>query len=149
MMGVPRTPEEHTAIARRRLEMERNSGSRESLRGLELTLEQFERVEAEAQKLDGWADDLKLGLEREIKELDRRIKETRTKSKGAATLAEKLEAQKEQRNLEAQRDKRRRDLFARQDEIEARRSRLIEDLERMLGQTVDEQVILCCEWELN
>ncbi len=103
----------------------------------------------ETEKLDAWADDLKLGLEREIKELDRRIKETRTKSKGAATLAEKLEAQKEQRNLEAQRDKRRRDLFARQDEIEARRSRLIEDLERMLGQTIDEQVILCCEWELN
>lgn len=55
----------------------------------------------ETEKLDAWADDLKLGLEREIKELDRRIKETRTKSKGAATLAEKLEAQKEQRNLEA------------------------------------------------
>jgi ERCC4-related helicase len=102
----------------------------------------------ESEKLDAWADDLKLGLEREIKELDRRIKETRTKSKGAATLAEKLEAQKEQRNLEAQRDKRRRDLFARQDEIEARRSRLIEDLERLLGQSVNEQVILCCEWEL-
>lgn len=103
----------------------------------------------ETEKLDAWADDLKLGLEREIKELDRRIKETRTKSKGAATLAEKLEAQKEQRNLEAQRDKRRRELFARQDEIEARRSQLIEDLERMLGQTVDEQVILCCEWEMS
>ncbi|MGA7875204.1 MAG: hypothetical protein WCA08_06035 [Desulfoferrobacter sp.] len=27
--------------------------------------------ETEAEKLDGWADDLKLGLEREIKELDR------------------------------------------------------------------------------
>jgi ERCC4-related helicase len=103
----------------------------------------------ETEKLDAWADDLKLGLEREIKELDRRIKETRTKSKGAATLVEKLEAQKDQRNLEAQRDKRRRDLFARQDEIEARRSRLIEDLERMLGQTVDEQTILWCEWELT
>jgi adenine-specific DNA-methyltransferase len=31
--------------------------------------------EAEAEKLEGWADDLKLGLEREIKELDRHIKE--------------------------------------------------------------------------
>ncbi len=33
--------------------------------------------EAEADKLDGWADDLKVGLEREIKELDRQIKEAR------------------------------------------------------------------------
>ena len=41
----------------------------------------FERnarfFEAEAEKLDGWADDLKLGLEREIKEFDRQIKEAR------------------------------------------------------------------------
>lgn len=99
MMGVPRTPEEHTAIARRRLEMERNSGPQRwagmadtlgplgvglmlfpptallgagltggsllakavggggpdpadnPLLGLELTLQQFERVEAQAQKL--------------------------------------------------------------------------------------------------
>ena len=34
----------------------------------------------EADKLDGWADDLKLGLEREIKELDRQIKEARRTS---------------------------------------------------------------------
>ena len=36
--------------------------------------------EAEADKLDGWADDLKLGLEREIKELDRQIKEARRRA---------------------------------------------------------------------
>lgn len=31
--------------------------------------------EQEVQKLDAWADDLKLGLEQEIKEIDREIKE--------------------------------------------------------------------------
>jgi ERCC4-related helicase len=35
----------------------------------------------ETEKLDSWADDLKVGLEREIKELDRQIKEVRTKSR--------------------------------------------------------------------
>jgi len=30
----------------------------------------------ETDKLDGWADDLKLGLEREIREMDRVIKES-------------------------------------------------------------------------
>ena len=59
----------------------------------------------ETEKLDAWTDDLKVGLEREIKELDRAIKECRTKGKGAATLAEKLEHQKEQRTLKATRDK--------------------------------------------
>ncbi len=102
--------------------------------------------EDQSEKLDAWADDLKLGLEREIKELDRHIKEARARSKAAATLAEKLELQKEQKGLEAQRDRRRRELFTRQDEIEAHRSRLIDDLERLLAQSFEEHEVLCCAW---
>jgi superfamily II DNA or RNA helicase len=103
----------------------------------------------EAEKLDDWADDLKVGLEREIKELDRRIKEARTKSKGAATLADKLAAQKEQRDLEGQRDKKRRELFDRQDEIQRKRDGLIDELERQLKQEIAVSTLLTCEWELK
>jgi len=103
----------------------------------------------ESEKLDAWADDLKVGLEREIKELDRAIKESRTKSKGAATLAEKLEYQKEQRTLEASRDKKRRELFERQDEIQQRRDGLIDELEKQLEQKITNRTILSCEWELK
>lgn len=100
----------------------------------------------ETEKLDGWADDLKVGLERELKELDRRIKETRTKGRAAATLAEKLEAQRLQRDLEGQRDKRRRELFSRQDEIQQSRDRLIDQLEAQLRQRIDVQPVLLVEW---
>jgi len=103
----------------------------------------------ESEKLDAWADDLKIALEQEIKELDRRIKETRTKSKGAATLAEKLDAQKAQRELEAQRDKKRRELFARQDEIQGRRDQLITELEVQLQQQVELRTLFNIEWELK
>jgi exonuclease VII large subunit len=103
----------------------------------------------ETEKLDAWADDLKVGLEREIKELDRQIKETRTKSKGAATLADKLQAQKEQRDLEGLRDKKRRELFNRQDEIQARRDQLIEELESQLGQKISQRTLFSCEWEVT
>lgn len=102
----------------------------------------------ESEKLDAWADDLKVGLERAIKELDSRIKEVRTKSKGAATLADKLAAQKEQRDLEGQRDKKRRDLFDRQDEIQRKRDGLIDELERQLKQEIAVSTVLTCEWEL-
>jgi hypothetical protein len=102
----------------------------------------------ESEKLDSWADDLKVGLEREIKELDRAIKESRNKSKGAATLAEKLEYQKEQRTLEGSRDKKRRELFERQDEIQHRRDNLIDELEKQLEQQITNRTILSCEWEL-
>ncbi len=103
----------------------------------------------ESEKLDAWADDLKVGLEREIKELDRAIKESRTNSKGAATLAEKLEYQKEQRTLEASRDKKRRELFERQDEIQQRRDGLIDELEKQLEQKITNRTILNCEWALS
>ena len=103
----------------------------------------------ESEKLDAWADDLKVGLEREIKELDRRIKEVRTKSKGAATLADKLAAQKEQRDLEGHRDKKRRELFDRQDEIQQKRDDLIEELELQLKQEIAVRPVLAFNWELQ
>ncbi|MBN8449415.1 MAG: DEAD/DEAH box helicase family protein [Candidatus Accumulibacter sp.] len=103
----------------------------------------------ETEKLDAWADDLKVGLEREIKELDRQIKEARTKSKGAATLADKLQAQKEQRDLEGQRDKKRRELFDRQDQIQTRRDSLIDELERQLGQRVTTTQLFAVEWKVS
>jgi superfamily II DNA or RNA helicase len=103
----------------------------------------------ETEKLDTWADDLKVGLEREIKELDRQIKEARTRSKGAATLADKLQAQKEQRDFEAQRDKKRRELFNRQDEIQAKRDNLIDELEKQLEQQVTTTGLFAVEWEVQ
>jgi adenine-specific DNA-methyltransferase len=56
--------------------------------------------EAEADKLDGWADDLKVGLEREIKEMDKQIKEARRGATTALTLEEKLAGQKQIKALE-------------------------------------------------
>ena len=99
--------------------------------------------------MDTWADDLKVGLEREIKDLDRRIKEVRTLGKGAASLSEKLAAQKNQRDLETQRDRKRRELFDRQDEIQARRDGVIDELEKQLQQQVTAIQLFALEWEVK
>ena len=80
--------------------------------------------EMEANKLDGWADDLKVGLERELRELDRQIKEARRAATVALTLEEKLAGQKAVKALEAERSTKRRTLFDEQDRIDARRSEL-------------------------
>ena len=86
--------------------------------------------EQEVQKLDAWADDLKLGLEQEIKEIDRQLKDVRSTTATAPTLEEKLSWQKRQRELEGKRGKLRRDLFSRQDEVEAQRNDLIKALQK-------------------
>lgn len=105
--------------------------------------------EQEVQKLDAWADDLKLGLEQEIKEIDREIKEVRRTAATSPTLDEKLSWQKKQRELEGKRSKQRRELFARQDEVEAQRNDLISQLESQLQQQVEEHMLFTIEWELK
>jgi len=104
--------------------------------------------EQEVQKLDAWADDLKLGIEQEIKETDRQIKEVRRTAASAPTLEEKLSWQKKQRELEGTRTKLRRELFNKQDEIEAQRNDIISQLEGQLKQQVNEQPLFCIQWEL-
>ena len=104
--------------------------------------------EQEVQKLDSWADDLKLGLEQEIKEIDREIKEVRRTAATSPTLEEKLSWQKKQRELEGKRSKLRRELFARQDEVEAQRNDLISQLEVQLQQQIEERTLFTVEWEL-
>jgi predicted nucleic acid-binding Zn-ribbon protein len=90
--------------------------------------------EAEADKLDGWADDLKVGLEREIKEIDRQIKEARRAATTALTLEEKLAGQKQIKALEAQRNQKRRSLFDAQDQVDRQREELIAVIEGKLNQ---------------
>lgn len=105
--------------------------------------------EQEVEKLDAWADDLKLGLEQEIKEIDREIKEVRRTAAISPTLDEKLHWQKQQRELEGKRNKLRRELFDRQDEVESQRNDLIAQLEQQLQQQVQEQTLFTIEWELT
>jgi chromosome segregation ATPase len=99
--------------------------------------------EQEVQKLDAWAGDLKLGLEQEIKAIDREIKEVR-RAATSPTLEDKLSWQKRQRELEAKRGRLRRELFARLDEIEAQRNDLINQLEAPLQQQVEAR--RCSPW---
>lgn len=103
----------------------------------------------EVEKLDAWADDLKLGLEQEIKIIDSEIKDVRKIAATSPTLEEKLGHQKTQRELEGKRNKLRRELFNRQDEIESQRNDLITQLELQLQQQVHEQTLFTIEWTLN
>jgi adenine-specific DNA-methyltransferase len=105
--------------------------------------------EAEADKLDGWADDLKLGLEREIKELDRQIKEARRAATTAVTLEEKLAGQKQVKSLEAQRNLKRRSLFDAQDQVDVQREELIAAIEGKLSQNTWAENLFLIRWAIS
>ena len=104
--------------------------------------------EVEANKLDGWADDLKLGLEREIKEFDRQIKEARRAATTAPTLEAKLAGQKQIKALEAQRSQRRRSLFDAQDQVDKQREDLIANIEGKLAQKSALSLLFTVRWRL-
>lgn len=103
----------------------------------------------EVQKLDLWADDMKIALERELKDLDAAIKAARKASKDAVSLQDKLAAQKEVKSLDGKRHDKRRQLFEAQDDIERRRNGLIEDIERRLGTTATRETMFTLRWTLT
>jgi adenine-specific DNA-methyltransferase len=105
--------------------------------------------EAETEKLEAWSDDLKVGLEREIKELDRQIKETRRTANLALALEEKLAAQRQIKALETQRNQRRRSLFEAQDRVDAQRDAMIANIEGRLQQSVSSTQLFLLRWQLD
>jgi adenine-specific DNA-methyltransferase len=123
-----------------------DEGQRQVQRGISERNARF--FEAEADKLEGWADDLKLGLEWEIKEIDRQVKEARRAATTALTLEDKLEAQKKIRALEGQRNDKRRTLFDAQDKVDAQRDEFIAKIEGKLQQQTETARLFTVHWTL-
>ena len=105
--------------------------------------------EEEADKLDGWADDLKVGLEREIKEFDRQIKEARRAATTALTLEEKLAGQKQIKTLEGLRNQKRRTLFDAQDQVDKQREELIAAIEGKMNQNTRAEQLFAIRWSIS
>jgi adenine-specific DNA-methyltransferase len=103
----------------------------------------------EMEKLEKWADDLKSGLELELKELDREIKTLKTESKKLLKLEEKLMAQKDIKDLEKRRNNKRRTLFEAQDEIDNRKEGLIEGVEARLRQLISTSMLFAIRWRVE
>lgn len=105
--------------------------------------------EEEVAKLDGWAEDLKVGLERELRELDRQIKEARRSATMALTLEAKLNGQKQVKALEATRNQKRRSLFDAQDQVDHQREELITGVEGKLTQQSTLTPLFILRWRLE
>jgi len=106
-------------------------------------------LDQEVAKLDRWSEDLKLGLEQEIKDLDQEIRDTKRASAATSTLADKLEHQRTLKTLLAARNQKRKDLFVAQDEVEARRDTLIADIEARMTKDQKEEMLFRIRWSLT
>ena len=103
----------------------------------------------EVGKLERWSDDLKLVLERDIKDFDQQIKEIRRDSQAATALTEKLAAQKRLKQAESERNQKRRELYDAQDAIDKQREELIAKIDGQLRMESDSMPLFTVRWKLN
>jgi len=104
--------------------------------------------ESEMDKLEVWADDLKQGLERELKELDKEIRELKKVARQAATLEEKVELHKKSKDLEKKRNDKRRNLFEAQDEVDRKKEELLTAIEARLKQRTGLSQLFTVRWNV-
>jgi hypothetical protein len=106
-------------------------------------------LDQEIGKLDRWSEDKKFALEQEIKDLDQQIREAKRASTAAITRADKLVHQRTLKALQAARNEKRKDLFAAQDEVEARRDSLIFEIEAGMTKEQQSEVLFTIRWLLE
>jgi len=108
-----------------------------------------QHVESEMATLDAWADDLKMGLERDLKQLDRDLQAARAAARQPIGIEEKLAAHRRVRALEAERNRMRASLFEAQDSIDMRKDELIKLLESRLRQNVSLSLLFRLRWRVE
>ena len=105
--------------------------------------------EDEMDKLDTWASDMKVSLEREITDLDAEIKLRKSEAKKMLQLKDKVAAQRIIKDLEKKRADKRQNLYEAQDEVDDRKDELLSRVEKMLEQKVEEKDIFLLRWKLK
>ena len=105
--------------------------------------------ETEIEKLNLWAEDVKIGLEREISDLDAEIKLRKSEARKLTRLEEKIEAQRLVKDLEKRRSEKRRSLFEAQDEVDAQKEKLFDKVEQTLRQKkASEETLFNIRWRI-
>jgi superfamily II DNA or RNA helicase len=105
--------------------------------------------EEELEKLDRWAEDLKNGLQTEIKDLDAAIKKLKRESNLAPTLESKLEIIRELKTTEGARNRKRRELYDAEDQIESQKDQIIDNVAARLKQTLTTLGVFMIRWVLS
>jgi adenine-specific DNA-methyltransferase len=109
----------------------------------------MEYFDQESGKLDAWADDRRVSLRRQVKELDAEIAALRKESRQAGTMPEKLALQRKVNQTEAKRDEAEIAFRAASREVAKRRDELLDDVERRLRQEIAVAPLFTIRWRLT
>jgi len=102
----------------------------------------------EMDKLEQWATDMKISLEKEIRDLDAEIKLRKAEAKKQLNLEAKVKAQRQIKELEKRRSEKRQTLFVAQDDIDEKKDVLLTDIEKMLSQKIELKELFTFKWKM-
>jgi hypothetical protein len=114
------------------------------------SLEENNRHFAEArEQLEKWADDMELAAAKELDDTKNQIRALNRQARLATTVQEQHDIQQEVRQLEQKKRRLRQRIFDVEDEIAAKRDRLIEALERRMRQKTEIQPLFTIRWTVR
>ena len=105
--------------------------------------------EAEIDKLERWSDDLKLSLEREVKGIEKELREVKRESRFATDLASRLAAERRKRDLESRKSQKLKELFDARADIDKQHDELVTRLEAELQGQQTVQDLWTVHWSLE
>ncbi|MBM9548727.1 DEAD/DEAH box helicase family protein [Leptospira sp. 201903074] len=98
----------------------------------------------EYEKLDAWADDKRLSLQKELKAFDEEIKIRKKQAKDAGNLTDRLKLERERKEIEKKRDEAWKSFeFARRS-IDEEKEKFLEEMEKKAKFVIDETVLFSC-----
>lgn len=102
----------------------------------------------EMDKLDKWAEDKKTALELKIKDTDTQIGILKAETRKTAGLEQKVNLQRQIKDLGKKRTDMRRRLFDAQDEIDGHKESLLDSIEARMKQQIVEEKLFVIHWRL-
>jgi F0F1-type ATP synthase membrane subunit b/b' len=100
-------------------------------------------------KLDRWAEDMVKAAEQALKNTKDQIKVAQREARQATTLAEQQAAQERIAKLERQKTRQRREIYDVEDDIDAKRNQLIDQLTQRMTQQVQTEHLFTLQWTVT
>lgn len=115
----------------------------------EISIQNSNYFEEETIKLAKWSKDIKIGIERTLREVDKAIDEVNVQLRGRnIPLPKRIELEEQLAILEPKRKELRMQIFNEQDKIDEERNRLIEETKKKLAQRVESKHIFTVKWRV-
>ncbi|MBK7573296.1 MAG: hypothetical protein IPI10_17450 [Bacteroidetes bacterium] len=102
----------------------------------------------EVDKLEKWSEDVRNSIKMEIKDLDKEIKSRKTEARKLLNLEEKVKEQRNIKELEKKLAEKRYTQYQSEDEIEIRKDKLLDAVEKRLSQQLTEVELFTIQFKV-